>query len=184
MTLGALARAACLVLLAAPGPAPAQERGRTDGSEGSEVGKGGYQRPPGGRLSLGLEWGASFKESMPLGGVALGPPLFVGLTASMWTDDWFAMDGFVGYLADSGRIEVLVGPRFRTGFYPVSFSAGLKAGLIHSARVGPRFGVSPTVGADLALARHLLLGLNYAVDVPVEGDGVGHRAYLNVGYRF
>ena len=183
MTLKTLAGAALLLSLAAPGLAAAQDRGRTDGPEGSEVGKGGYARPSGGRFSLQLDWGASFKDSMPLGGVPSGPPLFAGLTASLWADDWFVLDAFVGYMADSARLDVLIGPRFRTGFYPVSLSAGLRAGPIFTA-VGARFGLSPTFGAELQLSSHILLGLNYAVDVPIRGDGVGHRIYMNVGYRF
>jgi hypothetical protein len=184
MTSTTLARVALFVLLAAPGLAAAQERGRTDGPEGSEVGKGGYVRPNGGRFSLQLDWGASLKDYRPLGGAPVGPPLFVGLTASLWADEWFVLDASAAYLADSGRILALIGPRFRTGFWPVSLYAGVRAGLIQSPAVGARFGLSPSVGADLTLANHVLLGLNYSLDWPVAGDGLGHRIFMNVGYRF
>jgi hypothetical protein len=180
MTLTTLSRAVLIVTLSASALASAQERGRTDGAEGSEVGKGGYVRPNGGRFSLQLDWGAS------LGGTPVGPPLFIGLTASLWADEWFVLDAQGAYLADSGRILALIGPRFRTGFYPVSLYAGVRAGLIYSQvrGVGARFGISPSVGADLTLANHVLLGLNYALDWPVAGDGLGHRIFMNIGYRF
>lgn len=47
-----------LMLLAAAAPltAGAQERGRTDGPEESEYGKGGYADPGGRGVSLQLDW--------------------------------------------------------------------------------------------------------------------------------
>src|SRR3712207_202677 len=79
--------AALALLAAVPLPALAQERGRTDGPEGSEYGKGGYERSRGGgRFSLEFNWGAAVNQEPPPLDAPDGPPLFVGATASLWGD--------------------------------------------------------------------------------------------------
>ncbi|MFN7131334.1 MAG: hypothetical protein ACK4N5_04585, partial [Myxococcales bacterium] len=64
--------------LAFPAASFAQDRGRTDGPEGSEYGKGGYDKPSGGRFSLSLDWGGAL-SSAPL--TSAGAPIFVGINA-------------------------------------------------------------------------------------------------------
>lgn len=162
--------------------ASAQERGRTDGPEGSEYGKGGYEARREGRFSLGLDFGASM-ISNPVAN-RVGPPIFAGLTVSFWGDDWFVVDASGAYLLDSQRIDILVGPRFRTAFYPVSAHIGLKAGTVISPTSGLRFAISPQIGGELLLADKLIMGLNYNVDVPIWADAVAHRVYMTMGYRF
>lgn len=162
----------------------AQERGRTDGPEGSEYGKGGYSRSGAGSFSLALDWGASMSSSGPLTGQGMGPPLFVGITGSLWLDEWFVLDLSPSYQANDGRVNLLVGPRFRTVGYPVSASAALQAGPIIDPDVGVRFGLSPQVGLDSILNDHYLLGLIYALDIPIGGDSLNHRLFMKLGYRF
>jgi hypothetical protein len=176
---GALALVAAV---AAPLAAHAQERGRTDGPEGSEYGKGGYADPSGGRFSLELNWGAAIRADLHRD----GPPLFFGATASFWGDDWYQLDFSGAYLLDGERMDLLVGPRFRTYGFPVSLSAGLKAGAFLIPDVGMRFGFSPQVGLDVATgdSDRIILGLAYALDVPVGDGDITNRLYMNVGYRF
>lgn len=161
-----------------------QARGRTDGPEGSEYGKGGYSRSGSGTFSLTLDWGASMSSSGPLAGQSAGPPLFVGLTGSLWFDEWFVLDLSPSYQANDGRLNLLVGPRFRTVGWPVSAHAGLQAGPIIDPDVGVRFGLSPQVGLDTVLGDHYLMGLSYALDVPLGGDALNHRLFMKLGYRF
>lgn len=156
----------------------AQERGRTDGPEGSELGKGGYQRAGGGRYSLTLNWGASLQDGKS------SPPLFFGATGSFWADDWFVLDLSGSYLLNSGRLNLLAGPKLRTAFAPISGFIALQAGAMVVPESGLRFGLSPQLGGDLMMGDHLLLGLGYALDLPIGGDGAGHRVFMNVGYRF
>jgi len=164
---------ALLALL--PLSAGAQERGRTDGPEGSEYGKGGYEGLGGGRLSLELHWGAAIHQESSPEGAPEGPPLFVGLTASFWGDDWYQLDFTGAYVLDGGRLDLLVGPRFRTYGSPASLHAGLKAGAMFIPEVGVRFGLSPQVGADLLLGSRdeILLGLAYALDIPLPARADG-----------
>lgn len=186
MTSRTLASAlACLACLGASSLSLAQERGRTDGPEGSEYGKGGYVRSSGSRaFSLQLDWGASLQERGALGGVDTGAPLFGGVTASFWGDEWFLIEASGAYLVNNGRVNVLVGPRFRAPLHPVGLSAGLQAGAVVIPDHGLRFALSPKVGADLLIDNRYLLGLTYAFDLAFGGNGTAHRFFLSLGYRF
>ncbi|XXF76546.1 hypothetical protein P2318_26325 [Myxococcaceae bacterium GXIMD 01537] len=171
--------------LAAPLSANAQSRGRTDGPEGSEYGKGGYADPGGGAFSLEFNWGAAVLDTQPLGGAPEGPPLFIGATASFWGDDWYQLDVSGSYIFDGGRFDVLAGPRFRTYGWPLSLSLGVKAGLMYIPEVGSRFGVAPSIGADMMTGNdHILLGLGYSPNIPVGGGGIAHKLFMNIGFRF
>ena len=179
---GAVALAAAI---AAPLSANAQGRGRTDGPEGSEYGKGGYDDPGGGTVSLEFNWGAAVLSEAPRRGAPKGPPLFVGGTLSFWGDDWYQLEVSGAYLLDGGRLNFMAGPRFRTYGWPLSFVVGVKAGLIHIPEVGSLFGLSPSIGADMLMANdHILFGLAYSPDIPLGGGGLAHKVFMNVGYRF
>ena len=181
---------AVALLAVMPLTASAQERGRTDGPEGSEYGKGGYESLNEYRLSLEFLWGAAIRQEPSPAGAPEGPPLFLGITSAFSVDDWFQLDFTGAYMLDGGQLDLLVGPRFRTYGYPLSFHASLKAGALFIPEVGPRFGLSPEVGADLVLgdSENILLGLGYALDIPLPArlDGVGntHRVFMTLGYRF
>jgi hypothetical protein len=179
-----LALIAATVPLLLPLSAEAQRRGRTDGPPGSHIGAGGYDPAGFHRYSVEFQFGAAVSERPPLSGRDAGPPLSLGLGVAFWGDDWIRMDVSGHYLMNNGHLELLVGPRFQSGFWPVSASAGLKAGLIWIPDVGPRFGVSPQVGAEVLVGDRILLGIGYALDIPVGEPGVTHRPYMNFGYRF
>jgi hypothetical protein len=182
-----LCGALALLAAAAPLTASAQERGRTDGPEESEYGKGGYDDPGGQGVSLQLDWGAAVNSEQPPRGAPEGPPLYVGATLSLWGDDWFQLDMSGAYVFDGGRFIGMVGPRFRTWGWPIVFTAGLKAGaIVIPEGEGLRFGIEPNVGAEFFLGdeNHILLGLNYMPDIPIGGGGVTHRLGMSVGYKF
>jgi hypothetical protein len=179
--------AALAVAVVVPLSARAQARGRTDGAEGSEYGKGGYSGSVDSRFSLEVNWGAVIPADV-LNARPSGPPMFLGLTASLWGEDWYQLDFSGNYLMDSGRMDVLVGPRFRTSTgFPVSLHAGLKAGALFIPERGTHFGVSPQAGVDVRLpGSRILMGLNYALDLPFGATTahVTNRFFLNAGYRF
>ena len=183
---GAASLAAAVMM--APSPARAQQRGRTDGPEGSEYGKGGYSRSSDSRFSLEFNWGAAFAADATT--VRRGSvPLFLGGTASLWGAEWYQFDLSGAYVMQNGQWSVLAGPRFRTYGFPVSFNVGLKAGGFFIPDTGLRFGLSPQVGVDLFAANErLVLGLGYALDVPIVGSGdfrgIMNRLFMNIGYRF
>lgn len=156
--------------------------GRTDGPEGSEIGQGGYTSAGGDRFSLALNWGASVQDAQPL--IPNSAPLFVGVTGSWWADQILLLEISGQYLANNNRVNLLVGPKVRTGFWPVSLYAALKAGIIVIPSAGVRFGLAPEIGADLLIKRKVTLGLGYAPDIAIGGAPVNHRIFMSIGYLF
>jgi hypothetical protein len=151
----------------------------------TELGQGGYA-PPGGRggTGLALQWGASTEEAGRTGG---GAPLYVGALASYQVASGGAVDAAAQYLLNSGRLQLLAGPRLQLGGRPFSVFAGLKAGAfwVPGLTGGVRFGLSPEAGASVRVGERLQLGLTYALDLPLGGDAArNHRAGLEVGVRF
>jgi hypothetical protein len=181
--LGALA----LAFFAISGSAFAQESGgRTDGPEGSEIGKGGYTRLGGDhKVSLTLDWGGVFLSDGGTGNT----PFMLGGTLSWAADDWVSFDFSGEYLFDLKGFEPLVGPRFRAPFYPVAFNVGVKAGaLVYTPSGGldskAYFVLSPQAGLELTMIERIAFGLNYALDIPIGADELINRIYLSVGYKF
>jgi hypothetical protein len=173
---------ACLALAflqGRPSPACAEERGRTDGPEGEEIGKGGYEPAGDGHLFLGLQWGAALSDDDD----DRGAPLFIGGAAQYWLDDWLQLEAGADYVWRTKSTNVLVGPKFRATFEPLSLCLGLEAGAIFISGDGARFLLSPTAGADLLLGRHLLVGLYYAFDAAIGADQLTHRIFLALGIR-
>lgn len=152
---------------------------------GSEIGKGGYT-PPGAasRVGLALQWGASSEEADR---AAVGAPLYVGALASFQASPAVVMDAAAQYLLNSGRLQVLAGPRLQLGGRPFSVFAGLKAGAfwVPGLAGGVRFGLSPEAGTAVRIGERVQLGLTYALDLPLGGDAArNHRAGLEIGIRF
>jgi hypothetical protein len=175
------AGAVALVVLGSSASGFAQSRGRTDGPEGSEYGKGGYSSLGSGYFSLAVDWGTSIESDSNYSGTRM----FVGGTLSYWGTDWFLVDLSGAYLFSSKKYDVLLGPRFRTATWPVSFNVGFKAGAIVLPDNQVRFGIAPQAGFDLLVERHLILGISYAPDIPLgDGGGVAHRIFMTIGYRF
>lgn len=147
--------------------------------------------PSAGPISLRVDWGAALPKSGVRSGTA---PMFVGGTLSFWASDWVTLDlSGEWLLPNDRRVDLLIGPRFRTQGYPVSFSLGVQggaifldenraAGLLKNREV--HFGISPNVGLELTTWHHLLMGLHYALDLPFSGGDLVHRVYVSLGYRF
>ena len=169
-------------LLAAAG-VHAQEGGRTDGPEGSEIGHGGYTRSMNGTFALGLDFGGSLAVISPLGGIP-GAPIYVGGTASAWLMDWFVMDLAVNHALNTQTTGALVVPRFRSWTWPVSVGGGLRAGAMF-APGAVRFALSPIFTMDMTFLKHLLMGLQVSYDIPVGGGLASQlRIGINIGWRF
>jgi hypothetical protein len=178
----AVRMAVCVSVLAAGG-AWAQDRGRTDGPEGSEVGKGGYTPASGGLggFSLTLDGGGAFTTKGP----QISPPLFAGITASYWNQEFYRIDLSGFYIPDPKIWGVMLGPSFHTTTWPVAFSAGFQAGLHIPNEGSVNFILSPRVGMDFITESHFQLGVNANWDLNLaDFDRSIIRVYLSVGYRF
>ena len=179
--------AAAVIPMMVPQGAEAQKRGRTDGPPGSHIGAGGYESAGFHRFSAELQFGAAWSNRAPLAGTDTGPPISLGAAFSVWGDDWIRMDLSVHHLFHNEQTLFLVGPRFQSGFWPISASAGLKAGMAWVPGLGPRFAISPQIGAEMLLGDSLLLGIGWALDIPMSNEAslaLTHRPHMNLGLRF
>jgi hypothetical protein len=175
----------CVAILLG-GEVLAQERGTTTGPEGSEVGKGGYVSGPGGLggFSITADGGGVIVTSGP----QLGTPLFAGLTASYWAEEFYRID-LSGYYIPDSKVPLwgaLIGPSFHTTTWPIAFSIGFQVGLIiPNSGTGVDFMVSPRVGMDWITQSHFQLGVFANWDINVAHyDGSFIRIGLSIGYRF
>ncbi|MCL2625915.1 MAG: hypothetical protein FWD46_03730 [Cystobacterineae bacterium] len=161
-----------------------RQGGRTDGPENSEWGHGGYSRSTVGYFSVAVDWGANFAVKKS---TASGTPLYVGGTGSYWITDWALMGVHLNYAFNTERFMALIGPTFRTDTWIMSFHASCKAGLAHDGRdKNSRFAISPQLGVDMVIIRHLLIGLLGVWDLPIGKGKMPSqiRVGLNLGWRF
>lgn len=172
----------CLVVFGSS-TALAQDRGRTDGPEGSEIGKGGYVSGPGqlGGFSLTLDGGGAITQK----GGQFSPPLYAGLTASYWDADFYRIDLSGFYIPDPKIWGALIGPSFHTTTWPVAFSVGFQGGL-HIFNQGPvNFIISPRIGMDWITQSHFQLGVFANWDINLaDFDRSIIRVGLSIGWRF
>lgn len=180
------ARTVVLASILTAGVAVAQERGRTDGPEGSEVGKGGYTPAEGGNpgaFAFTLDGGGAFLTK----GDQISPPLFAGVTLSYWNYDFYRID-LSGFYIPASNFKVwgvLLGPSFHTTTYPVAFSIGFQAGLHIPSPGSVKFIFSPRIGMDFITQSHFQLGVNANYDMDfADFDLSVIRVYLSIGYRF
>lgn len=172
----------CASMLLAGG-ALAQDRGRTDGPEGSEIGKGGYVSGPGGLggFSLTLDGGGVIRTS----GAQFSTPLFAGVTASYWNEEFYRIDVSGYYVPDPKLWGALIGPSFHTTTWPIAFSAGFQVGLSIPNQGPVDFLVSPRLGMDWITQSHFQLGVFANWDINVAHYDLSMiRIGLSIGYRF
>jgi len=172
----------CLLVLGAS-TAFAQERGTTQGPEGSEIGKGGYTSGPGGLGGFSIT--ADGGGAITIKGGQFSPPLFAGLTASFWDADFYRIDLSGFYVPDPKLWGVLLGPSFHTTTWPVAFSIGFQGGL-HIPNAGSvNFILSPRVGMDWITQSHFQLGVFANWDINLaDFDRSIVRVGLSIGWRF
>jgi len=172
----------CLLVLGAS-TAFAQERGTTQGPEGSEIGKGGYTSGPGGLGGFSIT--ADGGGAITIKGGQFSPPLFAGLTASFWDADFYRIDLSGFYIPDPKIWGALLGPSFHTTTWPIAFSAGFQAGL-HIPNAGSvNFIISPRVGMDWITESHFQLGVFANFDINLaDFDRSIVRVGLSIGWRF
>ncbi len=169
-----------LALLLVPFGAIASERGRTDGPEGSEIGKGGYERPGASNGSLAFEWGAAFGDDSDK-----GAPLYLGVKGGYSLNYWIDAEASFLYSIPTESYALLLGPSFRSdALDPIILFAGIKAGPMVFPGSKLYLGISPEVGAELLMGDRASVGLKYAVDFPISRDLIAHRIGMTLGYRF
>ena len=157
-----------------------QERGRTDGPEGSEFGKGGYSGASDDLFTAEARFGAAISD---LGNEA---PIFFGLSLNYFVDYALSLEFSGNYLVESESGNILVGPRLRSGGSPLGLTGALKAGPYFLKGGSTRFALSPQVGVEVDASEKIVFGLHYAADivfVPGSAELV-NRVFMGLGYRF
>lgn len=164
--------AACAGAAAAAEPPP----GRTDGPEGSEVGKGGYPHygTPG-HLYIEPFFGAAVVDIEPEGrGDDISQTdLIYGVNVGYLMEEWLGVQVGYGYIAGDQKTSIYsVGMRNILRYDPFNWYMRLDAEL-YSPDVGKsRFGIAPAVGAEIVISDQLSAGLQYQHDFIFSDDSI------------
>ena len=157
-----------LVLALAVGAwADEAETGRTDGSEGSEYGKGGYWRyRTGGQFYLEGYFGSATVdiEDDEIGLKFSENDLVSGINAGYLIEDWLAFQLGYGHISDQNTNLFSIGMRSLYTMEPFSYYTSLSAELYSPDGGDDKFGIVPGVGAEMILNDHLRVGLGFQHD--------------------
>ena len=157
-------------LVLATGAFADPEPGRTDGSEGSEYGKGGYwKNAQYGRFYVeGFMGSATVDfEDHKLGSAnSSRTDILAGLNAGYIVEDWLGFQLGYGHISDQDVNLYSGGIRSAYDREPFNYYFSLDAELYSpSAGAGEdRFGIVPGVGAEVILHKHLRVGLRFQRD--------------------
>jgi opacity protein-like surface antigen len=164
--------AACAGVAAAADPPP----GRTDGPEGSEVGKGGYPHygTPG-RLYIEPFFGAAVVDIEPEGrGDDISQTdLMYGVNVGYLMEEWLGVQVGYGYIAGDQKTSIYsVGMRNILRYDPFNWYMRLDAELYSPDAGKSRFGIAPAVGAEIVISDQLSAGLQYQHDFIFSDDSI------------
>jgi len=165
----------CIVLATSTVEANEAQRGRTDGAEGSELGKGGYSGDVG-QWAVGAKLGATSCKGCD--------SLLFGAHVDYGIDDWAILEmGFSLYPDADLSIASLAG-KFRTVWDPVAFYF-LVGGEIGFGNSTSEFAVAIGAGADFLLNNKMEVGLGWKVNNFIS-DTAGDFSdiTLNLTYKF
>jgi hypothetical protein len=172
-----------------PGLVRASTSGSRPSDELPDPGSGGYS------VTVALVLGVAISTFPPerLDQDVGGAPGILGLYGAVRFPCWLEMRVSGVYEFDIHRWLLLAGPYGHVSVGNWSFGAGIEAGIeafdsrwmlmFGSARLA--FTLSPQAYVELAVARHFIIGLAYAYDLPFGNATVaGHRVMITEGWRF
>ena len=164
-----------LLLVVAAAGAGADEPGRTDGPEGSEYGKGGYNFL-GGDGSLYLEgyFGAAQVDIKPegAGDNSSQTDLHFGLNVGYQFDYWLSFRAGFGHITEQKINLYSAGVRGSYDQEPINYFLSLDAEIFAPDVGDSRFGIVPGVGVEAVISDHLSVGLSYQHDFIFSDDSV------------
>ena len=170
ITVGLVAAWAAGAAAAEPPP------GRTDGPEGSEIGKGGYPRyrTPG-VFFVEPYFGAATVDVEPEGGGLSSDQtdLIYGANLGYLMEDWLGFQVGYGYIAGDQKASLFgAGIRNLLVYEPFNYFLRLDAE-IYAPDVGDaRFGLAPGAGAEVVLTERVRAGLQYQHDFIFADDSI------------
>ena len=155
-------------LVLATGAFADPELGRTDGSEGSEYGKGGYwKNAQDGRFYVeGFMGSATVDfEDDKLGLIKSSRTnILAGVSAGYLIEDWLGFQLGYGHISDQDINLYSGGIRSAYNREPLNYYFKLDAELYSPIAGEDRFGIVPGVGAEVILHKHLRVGLRFQRD--------------------
>lgn len=156
--------------------------GRTDGPEGSEIGKGGYRLAgTPGTWSVSPFMGAAIVESDG----DSETDLMYGLNVGWRTEDWLGVHASYAFIQDQETSLFGLGVRNILEYEPFNYHLSLDVELYAPGEGDTSFGLAPGVGAEVLLTDNLSLGLQYQRDFIFADEPVGiNRFTAKVGLRF
>ncbi len=177
------AAAAAATLWAASAFAADPSPGRTDGPEGSEIGKGGYRfAGTPGTWSVAPFLGAAMVESE---GSETETDLMYGLNVGWRREDWLGVHAGYAFIQDQETSLFSAGVRNIFEYEPFNYHLILDAELYAPREGDTNFGIVPGVGAEVLLTDHLSLGLQYQRDFIFSDESIGiNRFTARVAFRF
>ncbi len=175
--------AAAATLWAASAFAADPSPGRTDGPEGSEIGKGGYRfAGTPGVWFVEPFLGAAMVESE---GSETETDLMYGLNVGWRREDWLGVHAGYAFIQDQETSLFSAGVRNIFEYDPFNYHLSLDAELYAPSEGDTNFGIAPGVGAEVLLTDHLSLGLQYQRDFIFSDDSIGiNRFTARVAFRF
>ena len=175
--------AAAAALWAAGAFAAESAPGRTDGPEGSEIGKGGYrfaQTP--GAWSVEPSIGAAVVE---FDSDESETDLVYGLNVGWRREDWLGVHAGYAFIQDQEASLFSAGARNILEYEPFNYHLSLDAVLYAPSEGETSFGIAPGLGADVLITDHLSLGMQYRRDFIFADEPIGiNRFTARVGFRF
>ena len=174
--------AAAATLWAASAFAADPSPGRTDGPEGSEIGKGGYPYAGiAGAFSVAPILGAAMVESDR----DSETDLMYGLNVGWRTEDWLGVHASYAFILDQQTNLFGVGVRNILEYEPFNYHLSLDAELYSPSEGDTNFGLAPGVGAEVLLNDNLSLGLQYQRDFIFSDESIGiNRFTARMAFRF
>jgi hypothetical protein len=167
----------CAVALSAN----AEETGRTDGSEASEYGKGGYPfGGPIGRFYISPAFGSGIFNTSGLGNRS---GLLYGLDIGYERDGWIGIQGGYAYLSDRKMSIFSLGARFAYPAEPFVYHLSTQAGYYAPDTGSKHFGLAPGAGIDIVVSDRIQIGLNYTHDFIFADTGTDHLDRVYAGLK-
>ena len=166
------------------------ESGRTDGSEGSEYGRGGYRhfRTEGRFYVEGLFGAASVVFEPEDGSLPekTTTDLVSGINGGYLIEDWLGFQlGYSHISGDSPANLFSAGIRNSLNLEPFNYFFTLDAELYSPDGGSDKFGIAPGVGAEMMLHERLQVGLRYQHDFIFSDDAIGiNRFTARLQYNF
>ena len=150
--------------------------GRTDGPEGSEVGKGGYPH-------YGTPWQVFIEpffgaaavdiEKEGLGDVSSKTDLIYGANVGYLMEEWLGVQVGYGYIAGDQKTSIYsVGMRNILRYDLFNWFMRLDAELYSPDEGGSHFGIAPGVGAEIVISDQLSAGLQYQHEFIFSDDTI------------